>query len=1109
MSLQDSDPSASPVFVPATARNVDRFRLALAAMRALVYDLDLVSRRLNSLDGAENVLGAGPDESELSLDWWDRQIHPDDLPRCREAFERMQAEPRDHTLEYRVHHCDGRMIWVSDSAKPVLDQAGDLVRIVGAVVDISKRKQTEEQLQRNHETFYGLVQNAPFGVYVVDADFRLIEASLGSRKVFRGVDPLLGRDFAEILRIVWAEPFATEAIEKFRHTMATGETYRTADISKRRGNVEDLESYDWKIERVTLPDGRYGTVCYFYDLTERLHFEETIRQNEEQLRSALDSAKRERERLEVILATLPVGVMVTDAAGNAIMRNQSLSDIWRGKAPLGSLAEDPQYEAWDLETGRQLTSEDWPIAQVLATGQQQLKREFGFRRFDGTTGIISAVAVPVTDDQGTIIGGVSVRHDITEQRFREKNLVLIAEIERDFAASGSSAEMVKVVGQRIGNYLELDHCLFVEVDDTAQETQIFHDHHAPDVQAIVGRHRLEDFHSRAELKELSAGRPVVINSIAAEVVSGAAREGFEKLGIGALANAPYLSNGRWKFVLSGMHRRPYQWRAEEIELLTELAGRIYVRLERIRAEEALRRSQQETERQQRLYETILSNTPDFAYVIGLDHRFRYANEMLLKMWGKTLDEVAGSTFLEIGYEPWHAEMHEREVDQVVSTKRPIRGEVPFTGTFGRRIYDYIFVPVIGTDGEVEAVAGTTRDVTDRQQMEESLREGDRRKDEFLAILAHELRNPLAPIRSGLQILRRVGQDPAKFAETLEIMERQTNQIVHLVDDLLDISRITQGKIKLKKERVDLKTAIEIALETSQGFIDQAQNTLSVAIPFTPVFVHADVTRVAQIILNILNNAAKYSDPGGQISLIARSDGSNAIVEISDSGLGIEPEMLPTIFEMFGQIVTPDQEARGGLGIGLSVVKKLVEMHDGSVEAKSEGLGKGSVFTIRLPLAEVQSSERREGDAAPHEGVRKNAGLGNSSDDHARPSAGPTGRRILAVDDNLDALEMLRMLLSMEGHTVFEAIDGASALERAREIEPEVCLCDIGLPGMNGFDLALRLRKMLPDALLISISGWGREEDRKRSRESGFDFHLVKPVQIEDVLELIGQNRDSG
>ncbi|MEZ5343990.1 MAG: PAS domain-containing protein [Pyrinomonadaceae bacterium] len=516
---------------------------------------------------------------------------------------------------------------------------------------------------------------------------------------------------------------------------------------------------------------------------------------------------------------------------------------------------------------------------------------------------------------------------------------------------------------------------------------------------------------------------------------------------------------------------------------------VYIRnaTERILTEKILRVSQDEAERQKRLYDTILSNTLDLIYVFDLKHRFTYANKVLLEMWGKTWEESIGKTCLELGYEPWHAELNDREIDQVIATKKPTRGEVPFSGAFGDRIYDYIFVPIIGADGEVEAVGGTMRDITERQKMEEALREDDRRKDEFIATLAHELRNPLAPIRSGLEIMRREDSDEKKKEETLGIIERQTDQIVRLVDDLLDISRITQDKIKLQRERIELKDVIDLALETSSLLISESDNEFTMSLPDEPVFIDGDPTRLAQIFLNILNNAAKYSDPGGRISLTVKTEGDDAVISIKDTGFGIESEMLTRIFEMFGQVEMRNSEPKGGLGIGLSVVKKLLEMHGGRIDAYSEGFGKGSEFIVRLPLAEDQMSR-----AKPQTEASLAAG---------RP-ADKTPRRIMVVDDNRDAVEMLETLLTLEGHTVKTAFDGGSALKIAEDFDPEICLCDIGMPEMDGYELAGKLSRIIPDSMLISLSGWGQEKDIKRSFAAGFSNHLVKPVQFDELLALI-------
>lgn len=413
-------------------------------------------------------------------------------------------------------------------------------------------------------------------------------------------------------------------------------------------------------------------------------------------------------------------------------------------------------------------------------------------------------------------------------------------------------------------------------------------------------------------------------------------------------------------------------------------------------------------------------------------------------------------------------------------------------------------PIRSLTGEIIGVSKIARDITYQKSVENKLREADRLKDEFLATLAHELRNPLAPIRSGLEIIRRIGNDQAKFVEILDIIERQTNQIVHLVDDLLDISRITQGKINLRNEHIELKTAIEMALETSQDLIDESQNELTVTLPYKPIYIDADLTRIAQIFLNILNNAAKYSNPGGNISLVVYKEGNEAVISIKDQGIGIEPEMLTKIFEMFSQLENHDGQVRGGLGIGLSVVKKLVEMHKGSVQAFSEGIGKGSEFIVRLPLAAEQLSNLPAHKILetfnPQTVQLKMTDNSQNTNLHSETKK----HRILVVDDNQDAVDMMETLLSMEGHIVRTALNGKMALEIAEEFKPDICMCDIGLPEMNGYELANELSKKLPQSLLISISGWGQDEDRRHSLEAGFKYHLVKPVEFDELLKLINR-----
>jgi PAS domain S-box-containing protein len=688
--------------------------------------------------------------------------------------------------------------------------------------------------------------------------------------------------------------------------------------------------------------------------------------------------------------------------------------------------------------------------------------------------------------------------------------------------------------------------------------------------------------------------------------------------------------------------------------------------ERKRSQAALARLTAESERRRRLYETILSNTPDLVYVYDLEHRFTYANETLLRIWGRSWDESIGKTCLELGYEPWHAAMHDREIEQVKATRRPIRGEVPFTGTNGRRIYDYIFVPVIGPSGEVEAIAGTTRDVTDRKLAEEEqqalldretrranllgrvaeagrklhavldteaiadvltqeardiigahqgltsltisedwaqsinavslsdkyeryreyhaqpdgsgiyslvcrtntpmrmtqqeleahagwrafgshagehpplrgwlavplvghggrnlgvvqlsdkyageftqedeavlvqlaaiasagienarlykeLRLQARRKDEFLATLAHELRNPLAPVRNGLFLLER-SNSPEGSAKTREMMSRQVTHMVRLIDDLLDVSRITTGKVQLRPETVELRRVLDAALEVSRPLIERAHHELVLAVADDPpLLVRVDPTRIAQVLSNLLNNAAKYTPDGGRIELSAGLERGQVTIRVRDNGTGLATDTIPEIFELFTQVGKTLDRAQGGLGIGLALVKRLVEMHGGDVQAESAGPGQGSTFTVRLPVAPVPAEEPKSG------GTK-------------RTRAGTRSWRILVVDDNVDAAQTLSAVLAMSGHTTRICHSGPAALQQAEAFAPEVVLLDIGLPGMDGYEVARRLRDAACGAqlLLVAVTGWGSENDRKRTREAGFDEHLTKPIEF-DRLEAV-------
>src|SRR5690349_10487723 len=382
-------------------------------------------------------------------------------------------------------------------------------------------------------------------------------------------------------------------------------------------------------------------------------------------------------------------------------------------------------------------------------------------------------------------------------------------------------------------------------------------------------------------------------------------------------------------------------------------------------------------------------------------------------------------------------------------------------------------------------ATLSRESAERRDAEEALRVADRRKDEFLAMLAHELRNPLAPLRNALEILKHADGNPRAAAEARQMMERQLRQMVRLVDDLLDVSRITTGKLALKTEVCELHDIIRNAVDTAQPLIDARGHSLSVVEPDETVRIHGDPTRLAQVFANLLNNAANYTEPGGRIELVAVADAQTVTISVIDNGIGIAREMLQPVFQMFAQADESLERVHGGLGVGLTLARHLVELHSGTIDAHSEGIGRGSTFIVRLPrtfATPAQTSERRRPET--------------------RTST--TQRRVLIADDNVDFAMSLEAILDALGHDVRVTHDGLAAIAAAEEFAPEIAFIDIGLPGRDGYSVARALRELPATAssTLVAVTGWGQDDDRRRSLDAGFGIHLVKPVEPQQIIDVV-------
>ena len=631
--------------------------------------------------------------------------------------------------------------------------------------------------------------------------------------------------------------------------------------------------------------------------------------------------------------------------------------------------------------------------------------------------------------------------------------------------------------------------------------------------------------------EFVAGRLLLVHDAACDPrLPQAVRDGMAALGVGASLTIPLMIDGRLAALLAVTHRVARTWGADEVALVQAVAHHCWLEVQRARAEDALRATNERQKVLLRLSDEVrpLSDSLQIQRTamrvlgehLGVDRamyaeisadgertivadnylsgRFpAFIGEYPLSAYGSIFDSLrAGEPMVvdDVDAKPLLTDQ-ERANYKVIGATAFVTIPLIKDGRWVSNLIVHRSQPHHWTAEEVallqEAAERTwayverTRAETALRNSERALRDADRRKDEFLATLAHELRNPLAPVRNGLHILRLGGAHSPRQAPLIDIMERQLNHMVRLVDDLMEASRITRGKIDLQSSTLDLAEVLRSAAETTAPQLQAAQVALHLQLPNDALLVSGDAVRLAQVFANLLGNAAKYTDAGGQVTVALFSEGSEAVVSVRDSGIGIPVEMLPRVFELFTQVDRTLGRSQGGLGIGLALVKNLVGLHGGSVEARSDGPGQGAEFVVRLPLVTAQSQ------------------LDNPLPTPSGPQA-LAGVHVLVVDDNRDAADTLAMMLRLWGADVLTAYDGPSALEAVRGARLHVVLLDLGMPGMDGYAVAEQLRSEPQYQMLklIALSGWGQPEDLQRTSAAGFDGHWMKPVEPERVIEFL-------
>jgi PAS domain S-box-containing protein len=721
----------------------------------------------------------------------------------------------------------------------------------------------------------------------------------------------------------------------------------------------------------------------------------------------------------------------------------------------------------------------WHEIELAIKDKDIFSKDFRTILPDGCERWLSTWAHLYRDAAGSVTRLVGATIDITERKRVEQRLRLLDAISLATRTAVSATAVMKITTRLLGEHMGVARCAYADLEPDNNHFTIRDDWTAEGVTSTAGKYSLDQFGTRAA-ESLRGGRTLVIRDMDAELSVEDGGGTFSAIGIKAIICCPLVKEGRLAAMMAVHNAVPRQWTTDDIMLVEDVVERSWAHIERVHATEALRRSEAHL---LSLFEQTAAGIAE----TDLTGRIITVNDRYCQIIGRPRNDVIGRFMQDLTH-PDDLPANLVLFATMVRTGEPFEIEKRYLRLDGTPVWVSVTVNVIRAPRgqDIDTALAIVLDIGERKQAEAKLKEADRRKDEFLAMLAHELRNPLAPISAAADLLQIGKLDAAHIARTSEIIARQVHHLTDLVDDLLDVSRVTRGLATLDKIEVDLKRKVSDAVEQVRPLIEARRHRLDVHLPPETTYALADRKRVVQILVNLLNNAAKYTPEGGHIVLEMEVRGDMVEMSVSDNGIGMTPELVDRAFELFAQAERSADRSQGGLGIGLALVKSLVELHGGTVHAESGGLGKGSRFVVRLPRLRKSDGD----DTLPHAPLV-----------HAKPAR---TLKVLVVDDNRDAAYMLGMFLQAVGHEVFIEHASGRAVERARQSAPDVCLLDIGLPDMDGNALVRRLRA-LPEtarALMVAVTGYGQEHDRKSAIDAGFDHHFVKPVDTEVLARLL-------
>jgi PAS domain S-box-containing protein len=901
---------------------------------------------------------------------------------------------------------------------------------------VAGREQAERSQTCTEQHFEHLVAGVrDYAIFLLDRGGNVLTWNIGAERIkgYRAED-IVGQHFSRF--------YPKEAL-------AADWPARELEVAATTGRLEDE---GWRLRKdgsqfwanvviTALRDdagGLRGFLKITRDLTDRRQAEERLRLSEERFRLMVEGV-----RDYAIFMLDPQGRIATWNAGAQRLKGYTAAEII-GQHFSRFYPEDAVDRGWPEEELRR------------AAAEGRIEDEGWRIRKDGSRFWANVVITALRDEAGTLRGFAKVTRDLTERRQAEENARRLLREEASRQAAEESAREIERQREQL-------HVTLSSIGDAVIVTDGQGNVHFlnPVAQRLTGWGQPD-----------AAGQPLervfsIINERTRQPVENPVRQVFRDKAVVQLANHTVLVTRDGREVPVEDSAAPIRGKDGEVDGVVLVFRDV---TEARRSTEAILQ-----------LAAIVESSDDAIIGQTLDGKISSWNRGAERLYGYSAREIIGRP-LSVLVPADHPDEQPALLERIKGGESIEHFETVRVRKDGSRVdVSLTLSPIRSAGGKVTGASKIARDITARKDEE-------RRKNEFLALLAHELRNPLAPIRNGLQVLRLAGGDPQTREQTRRLMDRQLDHMVRLVDDLLDVSRISRDKLQLRKERVTLAAVVNHALEVCGALTRKQDHELTVTLPDEPVYVDADKTRLAQALCNLLSNAVKYSDRGTPIWLAVARQGDEAVISVKDAGVGIPLNMLPRVFDLFWQVDRTLEKSQGGLGVGLTIVKRLVELHGGSVEARSEGYGKGSEFIVRLPVVRDAPTHRPEGGDQP-----------------PRPA---TQARVLVVDDHQDAADSLTMVLTLLGHEVRTARDGLEGVEAAAAFRPDVILLDIGMPRLNGYDACRRIREQPggEDAFIVALTGWGQEDDKRRSHEAGFNAHLVKPVEPATLAKLLADRK---